>query len=234
MKTLIVEDDAQTVEAVSLIFKLRWPGAELISTDKGTEAATMVEEEHPDIVILDLGLPDMDGADVLKEIRVFSNVPVIIVTGRGDPTAQVKGLELGADDYITKPFEPGVLLARVKNALRHSTTSETVSSDEETLVYSDLIIDFAKHQITRKGESITLTPTEYNLFYQLVKNEGRVLTHQTLLTKVWGEEYYSSPDLVKKYIRRLREKIEENPNNPMMLISEWGVGYKFVNPYPKS
>ena len=228
MKVLIVEDDPQTIEAVGLIFKLKWPQAEAISTRKGTEAAAIVEKEKPDVVMLDLGLPDMNGFDVLKEIRTFSNVPVLIVTGHSDPVTQVKGLELGADDYITKPFEPGVLLARIRNVLRHG---EAVSdtNQEITLNSGDLQIDTQHHQVLKKGKPIALTPTEYSLLYQLVRNEGKVLTHQILLNKVWGSDEYN-PDVVKKYIGRLREKIEDSPNNPVMLLSEWGIGYKFVSP----
>lgn len=229
MKVLVVEDDIQTIEAISFVFKLRWPQVDCISTTRGSEAALMVEKESPDVVMLDLGLPDISGLEALKEIRAFSNVPVIIVTARSDPMSQVKGLELGADDYIDKPFEPGVLLARIKSILRRANMRET-SGGEEPLVYGDLVIEPSGHRVTRKGEPVALTSTEYNLLYQLVRNEGRVLTHQVLLNKVWGSDEYNSPDVVKKYIRRLREKLEDNPDDPVMLLSKWGVGYKFVTP----
>ncbi len=228
MKILIVEDDPQTIEAVGLIFKLKWPQAEAISTRKGSEAAAMVEKEKPDVVMLDLGLPDMSGLDVLKEIRTFSNVPVLIVTGHSDAVTQVKGLELGADDYVTKPFEPGVLLARIRNALRHGQAVTDVTQ-EISLNNGNLKIDTQHHKVFKNGNPVALTPTEYNLLYQLVKNEGKVLTHQMLLSQVWGSDEYN-PDVVKKYIGRLREKLEDNPSNPVILLSEWGIGYKFVNP----
>ncbi len=228
MKILIVEDDPQTIEAVGLIFKLKWPQAEAISTRKGSEAAAMVEKEKPDVVMLDLGLPDMSGLDVLKEIRTFSNVPVLIVTGHSDAVTQVKGLELGADDYVTKPFEPGVLLARIRNALRHGQAVTDVTQ-EISLNNGNLKIDTQHHKVFKNGNPVALTPTEYNLLYQLVKNEGKVLTRQMLLSQVWGSDEYN-PDVVKKYIGRLREKLEDNPSNPVILLSEWGIGYKFVNP----
>lgn len=228
MKILIVEDDPQTIEAVGLIFKLKWPQAEAISTRKGSEAAAMVEKEKPDVVMLDIGLPDMSGLDVLKEIRTFSNVPVLIVTGHSDAVTQVKGLELGADDYVTKPFEPGVLLARIRNALRHGQAVTDVTQ-EISLNNGNLKIDTQHHKVFKNGNPVALTPTEYNLLYQLVKNEGKVLTRQMLLSQVWGSDEYN-PDVVKKYIGRLREKLEDNPSNPVILLSEWGIGYKFVNP----
>ena len=228
MKVLIVEDDPQTIEAVSLIFKLKWPQSESISTSKGKEAAIMVEKEKPDVVMLDLGLPDMSGFDAMKEIRAFSNVPILIVTAQSDAVTQVKGLELGADDYVTKPFEPGVLLARIRNVLRHGQAAAT-ENQEAAIVSGDLQIDTVHHQVLKKGNAVSLTPTEYNLLYQLVSNEGKIFTHQMLLNKVWGSDEYN-PDVVKKYIARLREKVEDNPDNPVMLLSEWGIGYKFVNP----
>jgi two-component system KDP operon response regulator KdpE len=227
MKALIVEDEPQTIEAVSLIFKLRWPEVELLSTTKGSEAALMVEKESPDIVILDLGLPDVDGIEVLKEIRAFSDVPVIIVTARGDSVSQVKGLELGADDYITKPFDPAVLLARVKNVIAHARTP--VNQATAPLTAGNLIIDFANRQVSFQGKPLALTPTEYRLLCHLARNAGRVLSHDNILRAVWGEGYETT-DILRACIYQLRQKLIQAGADPGTISAERGIGYKFVIP----
>jgi two-component system KDP operon response regulator KdpE len=227
MKALIVEDEPQTIEAVSLIFKLRWPEVELLSTTRGSEAAPMVEKESPDVVILDLGLPDVDGIEVLKEIRAFSDVPVIIVTARGDSISQVKGLELGADDYITKPFDPGVLLVRVKNALAHARTPFNQATAPFTA--GKFIIDFANRQASFEGKPLDLTPTEYRLLCHLARNAGRVLSHDNILRAVWGEGYENT-DILRACIYQLRQKLTQAGANPETISVERGIGYKFVVP----
>jgi two-component system KDP operon response regulator KdpE len=224
MKALIVEDDPQTIEAVSLIFKLRWPEAELLSTTKGSEAALIVEKESPDVVILDLGLPDIDGMEVLKEIRAFSDAPVIIVTARGDSTSQMKGIELGADDYITKPFDPGVLLVRIKNALVHSRIP--VNQVTAPFTAGGLVIDFASRKVSFQGKPLNLTPREYELLCYLARNAGKVLSHEDILSVVWGEGYDST--VLKTCIYRLRGKLTDAGANPEIISSEAGIGYKFA------
>jgi two-component system KDP operon response regulator KdpE len=227
MKALIVEDDPQTIEAVSLIFKLRWPEAELLSTTKGSEAALIVEKESPDVVILDLGLPDIDGMEVLKEIRAFSDAPVIIVTARGDSTSQMKGIELGADDYITKPFDPGVLLVRIKNALVHSRIP--VNQVTAPFTAGGLVIDFASRKVSFQGKPLNLTPKEYELLCHLARNAGRVLSHENILRVVWGEGYEST-DVLRTCIYQLRQKLTQTGANPEIISVERGIGYKFVIP----
>ena len=229
MKVLIIEDAPDIVESISLCFELRWPGIKVISTAEGSEGLTLVETEHPDVIILDLGLPDMDGIEVLKNIRTFSSVPVIIVTVRGDEMDRIKGLEMGADDYITKPFSHMELLARIKAVLRRTTMPE-LKAGEKSFYSPRLTIDFTTRTVTVNGEVVRLTQTEYSLLHYLVLNEGVVLTHRALLEKVWGEEYTNSPEYLKVYIQRLRNKLEEDITNPQFLISERGVGYKFVSP----
>ena len=171
----------------------------------------------------------MDGFEVLKEIRSFSNVPVTILTVRGAEVDKLRGLELGADDYITKPFSHLELLARV-NALIRRTQMPVHNEKEKALRNSRLVIDLARRTVTVNGQPVRLTPTEYNLLYYLVVNVNTVLTHGALLEKVWGEEYTNSPEYLKVYIQRLRNKLEEDPSNPKLLISERGFGYKFVMP----
>lgn len=227
MKALFIEDEPQTIEALSLIFKLRWPEAQLVFTNRGAEAAPLVEKESPDVVILDLGLPDVDGIEVLKEIRAFSHVPIIIVTARGDSVSQVKGLELGADDYITKPFDPTVLLVRIKNALAHARI--TLDQTSAPLTVGGLTIDFANRQVSFQGKPLDLTPTEYRLLSHLARNAGRVLGHDNILRTVWGEGYEST-DILRTCIYQLRQKLTQAGANPEIISVERGAGYKFVVP----
>ena len=229
MKVLIIEDAPDIVESISLCFELRWPEAEIISTPEGGKGLTLAETESPDVIILDLGLPDMDGLEVLKDVRAFSNVPIIIVTVRGDEMDKVRGLELGADDYITKPFSHMELLARIKAVLRRTRLLK-LRAKEKPFHNHRLTIDFATRTVTINKRPVRLTPTEYNLLHYLVLNEGTTLTHRALLEKVWGEEYTDSPEYLKVYIQRLRNKLEKDPTNPQLLISERGLGYKFVKP----
>jgi len=229
LKVLIIEDAPDIVESISLCFELRWPEVKVVSTAKGDKGLTLAETESPDVIILDLGLPDMDGLEVLKGVRAFSNVPIIIVTVRGDEMDKVRGLELGADDYITKPFSHMELLARIKAVLRRARMPELKAKDR--LFHSPgLTIDFATRTVTVNGQPVRLTPTEYSLLHYLVLNEGATLTHRALLGKVWGEEYADSPEYLKVYIQRLRNKLEKDPGNPQLLIGERGVGYKFIRP----
>jgi len=229
LKVLIIEDAPDIVESISLCFELRWPEVKVISTAEGSKGLTLAETESPDVIILDLGLPNTDGLEVLKDIRAFSNVPIIIVTVRGDEMDKVRGLELGADDYIIKPFSHMELLARIKAVLRRIRMPEP-QAGEKSFYSPRLSIDFATRTVTVNGQPVRLTPTEYSLLHYLVLNEGAVLTHRALLGKAWGEEYTDSPDYLKVYIQRLRNKLEEDPSNPQLLISERGLGYKFVGP----
>ena len=225
MKALIVEDDRATIEAVSMVFKLRWTEMEVISTTTGAEASHLVETELPDVVILDLALPDVDGIEVLREIRRFSSVPVVVLTARLESISMVEGLELGADDYITKPFDPVVLLARVKNVLRHIPHI----MGEEPRVFGDLVIDLVQGEIAH-GEQVTrLTSNERAILSLLVGNEGKIVSHATLIKEVWGGNYDAS-DSLRKYIQYLRQKLGDNLDSPRVIISEWGRGYRFVPP----
>ena len=225
MKVLIIEDDPLTVESLSLLFRLRQPEAKVIIALKGEKGIELVEKESPDIVILDLGLPDIDGMDVLKEIRSFSRVPLIILTARSATMEIVKGLELGADDYIVKPFDPIVLLARVKNVLRHTLEQ----AGEETVIYGDMAIDLVRGEIKKPGEMVKLSATEVEILSLLIANEGKVVSHTTLMERVWGEGVETT-DLLRKYIQYLREKLGDDPNNPRIILSERGRGYKFLRP----
>lgn len=227
MKVLVIEDNPEIVQSVLLCFELRWPGVELVHASQAAEGLLMAETEHPDVVILDLGLPDRDGLEVLRDIRTFSNVPLIILTVRGEEMDKVKGLEMGADDYILKPFAPAEFLSRVKAVVRRSQTPEVVIN-EKPFVSGKLRIDFATRLVTIDGNPVRLTPSEFKLLQHLARNEGRVLPTRVLLERVWGPEYTAETEYVKVYMQRLREKIEEDPRNPKMILSERGVGYKFI------
>ncbi len=229
MKVLVVEDSPQIVETLQLCFDLRWPGTTVVSTDSGKKAPQLVETESPDLVILDLGLPDVDGLNVLQEIRSFSDIPVLILTGRDDEVSKVKGLELGADDYVTKPFSHIEFLARVRAVLRRSQMPQ-LRGGERPVVLGDLVVDFAAREITRGGETVQLTPTEWRMLTELVRNAGQVLTYEILLRRVWGDDYVGASDYIKKYVYRLRQKLGDNPENPKLIVSARGMGYKLVRP----
>jgi len=229
MKVLVIDDDPDLVEVVRLCFELRWPDATVLSAGDGASGLELVEAESPDIIILDIGLPDMDGYEVCREIRRWSDVPIIMLTVRSEDTDIVKGLELGADEYITKPFSHIELLARVQAVLRR-VEMLPLESGEQPFVSGELRVDFAAREVHVRGVLVKLTPIEYNLLYHLIKNAGRVLTHASLLGKVWGREYFDAINYLKVHIQHLRQKLEEDPQDPKMIITERGVGYKFVKP----
>jgi len=227
LKVLVIEDDPEIIESVALCFELRWAGATVISASAGEKGLELAETELPDIIIQDLGLPDMDGLEVLRKVRSFSDVPVIILTVRGEEIDKVKGLEMGADDYVVKPFAPAEFLARVKAVMRRSQMAEPKAGDKP-FVRGKLKIDFGAREVSIGDRLIKLTPSEYNLLCELVRNEGKVMSNQLLLERVWGPEYTAETEYIKVYIQRLRDKLEEEAGNPRMLISERGIGYKFV------
>lgn len=226
MKVLVVDDEPDVIEVVNLCFGLRWPDADVVSARSGEEALKAIEQDVPELVLLDIVLPGMDGFEVCQEIRRISDVPVVMVSARDSEVDKVRGLEMGADDYITKPFSHLELLARVRAVLRRY--QNQLPAVGEVFESGDLRIDFASRQVAVGGKPVRLTPTEYSLLFHLTRNAGRVLPHHTLLAKVWGREYTDEIDYLKVYIRRLRQKLEGDPENIGQIISERGVGYKFV------
>jgi DNA-binding response OmpR family regulator len=229
MKVLVIEDDPGIIEVVSLCFQLRWSGTTVISAANGRKGVDLVEAESPDVIILDIGLPDMDGYQVLKEIRRFSEVPVLMLTVRGEDTDVAKGLELGADDYITKPFSHIELIARVQAVLRRS-QGLGMTDDERPYVSGNLSVDFGRNEVTLNGQSVKLTSTERKLLYHLIRNEGRILSHESLLGKVWGDNYVDARDLLRVHIQHLRQKLGDNAESPLIITTEHGIGYKFSRP----
>ena len=225
MKLLVVEDDEEIVEAISLAFQIRWPEAQVISTHSGRKGVELVESEQPDIVILDLGLPDINGFDVLRRIRLFSQVPIIILTVRAEEADIIKGLEWGADDYIIKPFRQLELLARIKAQIRRQGQPEG-----ERVISGPLQLDTVTGQLLYNNKEISLTVTENRILGHLMRNAGHVATHTSIAEAVWGDDYPGAADSLKVHIRRLREKIEENPSSPTLIITKPGIGYLFSRP----
>jgi DNA-binding response OmpR family regulator len=229
MKVLVIEDDPGIVEVVSLCFQLRWSGTAVISAADGRKGIDLVETETPDVVILDIGLPDIDGYQVLKEIRRFSDVPVLMLTVRSEDTDVAKGLELGADDYITKPFSHIELIARVQAVLRRS-QGLAITDEERPFTSGKLAVDFSRNEVMLHGQPVKLTSTERKLLYHLIRNEGRILSHETLLSKVWGDNYNDARDLLRVHIQHLRQKLGDNTDSPNIIVTEHGIGYKFIRP----
>jgi len=225
-KILVVDDERRMVGFIRL--NLEQDGFEVIEAYNGTEALERLRDSLPDLILLDVMMPDIDGFEVLRTIREISQVPVIMLTAKGEEEDIVKGLELGADDYVTKPFSPRELVSRVKAVLRRGSIFE---GDEEDVIEVDgrLKIDFGRREVWVEGKLVKLRPTEYRLLYHLVQNAGWVLTHDQILTKVWGYEYRDEPHYVRLYINYLRKKIEEDPSNPVYILTERGVGYRFVD-----
>jgi two-component system KDP operon response regulator KdpE len=229
MQILVVDDEPDVVESVRLGFTLQWRDVDVLGAGEGEAALDIVEREHPDIVLLDVGLPGIDGYEVLRQIRALSDVPVLMLTARDDAMDKVKGLELGADDYVTKPFNHLELMARVKAVLRRL-EMPAPASRAPSFKSGDLEVDFAKQEARVGGARLDLTPTEYKLLYHLVRNAGHTLEHGTLLAKVWGREYVDEVDYIRVYIRRLRDKLGDSSDAPRYIQTERGLGYRFIAP----
>jgi two-component system response regulator VicR len=226
LKILVIEDDQQIVEAISLAFQIRWPEATLVSTNQGERGIDLVESEKPDIVILDLGLPDINGYDVLKQIRLFSDIPILILTARSEESDIVKGLEWGADDYMLKPFRQLELLSRIRALTRRRSNVDT----DTPMTIGPLVFNPSTGQLSFNQKDISLTPTEGRILNHLMRNAGQVVSHSSLADAVWGEDYPGAVDSLKVYIRRLREKLEIQPQQPQLIITKAGVGYLLVKP----
>ncbi|MBI4233414.1 MAG: response regulator transcription factor [Chloroflexi bacterium] len=229
MKVLVIDDSPDVAEVVALCFEIRWPSTIILSAPDGEKGLELLAREQPDMVILDIGLPGMDGFQVCREIRRISQVPVIMLTVRDEDTDKARGLELGADDYITKPFSHIEFLARVQAVLRR-VQATAVGEEEAPFVSGDLRVDFASREVWLKDRRIRLTPIEFNILYHLVKSAGHVVPHKVLLARVWGPEYTDATNYLKVHIQHLRQKLGDDPANPKMIVTEWKTGYKFLKP----
>lgn len=221
-RILIIEDEAPIRRFLRA--SLAAQGYTLLEAGTGQEGVEQAAQLHPDGVILDLGLPDMEGLEVLRRIRAWSAVPIVILTARGQEQDKIALLDAGADDYLTKPFGVGELLARIRAALRRGVGMAAVEAP--VVAIGDLQIDMVRRQVFRLGAEVRLTPTEYRLLVALVRSLGRVVTQRQLLEEVWGREYTDSPHYLRIYMQHLRHKLEADPARPRYLITEPGVGYR--------
>ncbi len=223
---LVVDDESRMVRFVRMNLELE--GYQVVEAGTGMEALEKVRDELPDLVLLDVMMPEMDGFETLERLREISTVPVIMLTVKGDEEDRIRGLELGADDYVTKPFSPRELASRIRAVLRRAEMPTPIA---KTAIQIDdhLSVDFRQREVIVDGEPVRLRPTEYRLLYHLVNNAGWVMTHEMLLSKVWGYEYRDETGLLRLYITYLRKKIEPNPSDPRYIFTERGVGYRFVD-----
>jgi two-component system KDP operon response regulator KdpE len=225
---LIVEDDETICNFISAV--LTSNNYSVVKTGKGREALEMNASRVPDLILLDLGLPDMDGIDVLKNIRQWSKVPIIVISARGHEREKVEALDLEADDYIVKPFGTSELLARIRTAIRHSSKQQVVGSFEskDKVSIGDLEIDYEKRLVTLADEKIHLTPIEYRIIVLLSKNAGKVLTHDFIIKEIWGP-YTNESQTLRVNMANIRRKIETNPGEPKYILTVMGVGYRMVD-----
>jgi two-component system, OmpR family, KDP operon response regulator KdpE len=225
MTVLVVDDEPRLVDVVRM--NLEVEGYRVVEAANGYEALDRLKQDLPDLVILDVMMPELDGFETLRRIRAVSNIPVIMLTVRNEESDRIRGLEIGADDYISKsPFSPRELLTRVKALLRRTFTPSPARKTT-IVVDKDLTIDFSKREVWVRGEKVTLRPTEYRLLYHLVNNAGRLMTHETLLSRVWGHEYRDESHYLRLYITYLRQKLERDPAHPKYILTERGMGYRF-------
>jgi two-component system KDP operon response regulator KdpE len=223
---LIVDDEPRMIQFIRMNLELE--GYRVVQATNGLEALNQVRDELPDLVVLDVMMPDLDGFETLRLLRETSTVPVIMLTVKDDEDDKVKGLGLGADDYVTKPFSPRELTSRIKAALRRAELPGLV--EKSTIRVDDYLqIDFENRRVIAGGKEVKLRPTEYRLLYHLVQNAGHIVPHDTLLSKVWGYEYRDETHYLRLYITYLRQKLEPDPANPRYVFTERGVGYRFVD-----
>ena len=225
---LVVDDETRISRMIRM--NLEHDGYEVIEAQSGQQVLDLVRSRMPSLVILDVMMPGLDGFETLSILREISQVPVIMLTAKGEEEDRIRGLELGADDYVTKPFSPRELVSRVKAVLRRAEGGAAGGAQQDVIRVDDrLKIDFAKREVWVNDELVKLRPTEYRLLYHLVQNAGWVMTYDQLLTKVWGYEYRDETHYVRLYINYLRQKLEEDPANPKYILTERGVGYRFVD-----
>lgn len=223
LRILAVDDEPEIIRFLSVA--LSAAGYEVIATDSGREAIRLVASRAPDILVLDLGLPDMDGKAVIEAVRAFSKLPILVLSARDRETEKIEALDLGADDYIEKPFGIGELMARLRRAARHAAAEK---HETTRIVAGDLVIDLERRLVSRAGEPVKLTPKEYDLVAVLARHAGRVVTHRQILTAVWGPAHRDDMQYLRVFIGQIRAKIEPDPGNPTLIRTEPGVGYRFA------
>jgi len=227
-KVLVADDEPKILMFIRANLEAR--GYEVHLAQDGVEAVELAGMVAPDVIVLDVNMPAMDGIEACRRVRQWSNVPIIMLSIRGDEKDKVRALDEGADDYVTKPFGIEELLARIRVALRRSAATST--PETPTFVCGDLEVDFSNRVVKRHEQAVKMTPTEYELLVYLVTNAGKVLTHKQILHNVWGPEYGEESEYVRVFMRQLRSKIEDDPSNPQYIVTEPRVGYRFVKPAP--
>ena len=223
---LVIDDEPQILRALKTILRER--DFRVTTAGTGEEGLALAAAEPPDLVVLDLSLPKIDGIEVCARLREWTQLPILVLSVRGGERDKVAALDVGADDYLTKPFGIEELLARIRVGLRHAALAK--GSPSVVISSGPIVIDLSTRQVTRDGTAVRLTPTEYRLLAYLSGHAGRVLTHQTLLANVWGDEYRGHTEYLRVYIRQLRKKLEPDPDDPQILLTEPGIGYRFVTP----
>lgn len=231
-KVLIVDDEEPIVELIE--YNLRRAGLQTVSAHDGDTAVRLTQAQQPDLVLLDLMLPDIDGFEVCRRIRRFSDVPILFLTARDEDTSRIVGLEIGADDYLTKPFNPDVLAARVRAALRRAGTQpapapaepQPAATGAAVVQVGDLRVDAARHEVTVAGRPVQLTPREFDVLHYLARNAGLVMSRQMLLDRIWGGDYYGDPRTVDVHIKHVRDKLGRATNGEPYVVTVRGVGYK--------
>ena len=222
MKVLIADDDPQILRALRITLTAR--GYDVVTASDGRAALNAAIESHPDVVVLDLGMPGLTGLEVIEGVRGWSQLPILVVSGRSESWDKVDALDAGADDYVTKPFQADELLARIRALTRRTPTS----TDEASVSFGDVVVDLAARVVTRAGAAVRLTPTEWHLLEVLVRHPDRLVTRETLLTEVWGPQYTTDTGYLRLYLAQLRKKLEPVPSEPRYLVTEAGMGYRFT------
>lgn len=226
MKILVADDDPQILRALRVTLGAR--GYEILTATTGTEAINVAIEHHPDLYLLDLGMPELDGIQVIEGLRGWTTAPILVVSGRSTATDKVEALDAGADDYVTKPFSIDELLARIRALTRRVTSTD----DEPLVTFADITVDLAAKSVTRATDGgstlVRLTPTEWSMLEILVRNAGKLVTRQTILAEIWGSTHVSDTGYLRLYIAQLRKKLEPDPSQPRYLLTESGMGYRFL------
>lgn len=239
---LVADDERDIADLVGFGARINWPDCRVVTACSGAEALALFEREQPDLVVLDIMMPPPDGFEVCRRIRETSQVPILMLTARDATADKIRALDIGADDYLTKPFEHLELLARLKALARRAQLQQWPEQGQEVaqtqvrefdMVFGDLAINSASREVYLQGEFVPLTSTEYRLLEELAGHAGTVLTHQALLERVWGPEYVGEDHYLKVFVRRLRRKLADDAERPRFIQTEWGIGYRFV-PAPVS
>jgi DNA-binding response OmpR family regulator len=226
MKVLVIEDDEKIIRTIEFAFQVEWPGVKIVSAEWGQEGIDLTESESPDVVILDLGLPDMDGLDVIKCVRRFSKVPILILTVNTDESSVVLALKLGANDYVTKPFRQLELIARVQRLL----TSRKDLENGTPIVWGSFLYDYDRRVLSHGGQNIKLSCIENEILATLITNSPDVVSYSALAKAVWGDDYDGATNCLKVHIMHLRKKLDDPPGQPHIIFTRAGVGYSVIKP----